>query len=157
MAIIRKVIEVTPVMATAGAYADGDQIGLGNTISNAAFDTGGTVELESVTLIDKAKQNAALDLFFFDETPTLVNADNGAFDMTDANMADQCIGTLKIAATDYCDAANSSVATVKNAGLFLKAAPATKNLFMVVVSNGTPTYANGSLVFKLGIVKGSNV
>lgn len=157
MGVIRRVVSVTPVMAAGpAAYAANDQVGAVNTITNAAPSTGGTVEIESLILIDKAKQALALDVFFFDVSPTLVSADNAEFEMTDANLAAAYKGHIKIVAGDYATTKNASVANPKIQGLFLKSLPATKNLYCVVITRGAPTYSNGDLVLQIGLKQGSS-
>lgn len=154
MGVIRRVVTVTPVLASAGLYAANYQVGAVNTIRDAAAATGGTVEIESLILIDKAKQSLALDVFFFDVSPTLVSADNGEFEMSDANLAAAYKGHIKIVAGDYAATKTASVANPRIQGLLLKALAATKNLYCVVVTRGAPTYADGDLVIRIGIKQG---
>lgn len=152
MNIFYKVAQVTPVMANAGAYLAGDQVGVVNTISDAALDTMGAVKLDSVVLIDKAKQKQPLDIFFFDLAPTLSVADNGVFSITDAEML-KCVGVVSILAADYADSAANSVATKTQLGRIMQAYRMSKDLFCVVVARGGATYASGDLVFKFGLVQ----
>ncbi len=154
MGVIRRVITVTPVLAVAGAYGANDQVGLVNTLANACANTGGTVEIESLSVIDKAKQSKAFDLLFFDVLPVLDVIDNGAFSMSNARMAAGYKGHISVAAADYITSANATMANPKNQKLLLKAIPASKSLYCVVVARGTPTYANGDLVINVGITQG---
>ena len=147
----RRVIEVTPALANfASAYAANDQLGIVNTLANALSDEKGISKLVSVSILDKAKQKKALDVFLFDASPTLVSADNDEFEMTDANML-KCIGVVKVDAADYSDNKNSAVATIQNLNLMLQGVAASTSLYCVLVTRGTPTYgAAGDLVVKLG-------
>lgn len=157
MGVIRRVVTVTPVMAAGpAAFGANDQVGAVNTVSNAAPSTGGTVEIESLSIIDKGKQSQAFDLFFFDVRPTLASADNAPFDMTDANLAASYKGHIRVVAGDYANCANASVANPKIQGLFIKALSATKDIYCVVVTRGTPTYSNGDLVINIGLKQGSS-
>lgn len=156
MGVIRRVVSVTPVLAFAGAYTANDQVGSVNTIADAAANTGGTVEVESLVIIDKAKQSLALDLFFFDVSPTLISVDNGEFEMSDANIAAAYKGHIRVVAGDYAATKTASVANPKIQGLYLKALAKTKNLYCVVVTRGGPTYADGDLVFRIGLKQGSS-
>ena len=142
-------IEVTPIVSAASAYTAEDQVGDIQAISGAAQGKDEPTKLMSVTVTDKSKQSAALILYFFDELPTVASVDNGAFDITDAQMADKCIGTLAIAAGDYAALANSSQATVRNIQLPLFSKTASGIIYAVAKTTGTPTYgAVGDLVFK---------
>lgn len=147
----RRLVSFTPVLAVAGAYVSGDQIGAVNAVSGAADWSGGSVLLKSVTVLDAAKQDVALDLFFFSESPTLTSVDNGAFALADSEMLGKCLGKVSLAATDYADAAASASATKTNVDLVLKAVARAQDIFCVLVSRGTPTYANGDLKIVLGL------
>lgn len=149
MAIRGTLIEVTPVIST-GAYTSGDQLGDIQTLTGVNFDAaGGMGCLEGVTVVDKAQQKIACDLFFFDESPTVASVDNGAIAISDAEMADKCLGHLAIVAGDYKDiASTSSIASLRYLGMALKPFKDGK-IYVVAVTRGTPTYGSTSdLVFK---------
>jgi len=156
MGIIRRVITVVPVVAAGGAYSINDQVGDVNTIDNAVPSTGGTSEIESLIIIDQAKQALALDVFFFDVLPVLASADNAEFEMTDANLLASYKGHIKVVAGDYATTKSASVANPKIQGLLIKSLPSTKSIYCVVVTRGTPTYAVGDLVFHVGLKQGSS-
>ena len=59
------IIEVTPTVDTS-AYASGDHLGTVHTLSGAAPGAGLYTVLQSLTIIDKAQQKSALDVFLFD-------------------------------------------------------------------------------------------
>lgn len=149
-----KILRVTPALANfgAGAYAAGDQLGALNTVLGIANDRGGPFELVSLAIIDKAKQKSAIDVYFFDAIPALVNADNGAFDVSDADMVAKCLGKVSIAAADYGDEANNSTATKSLLGFMGKAAAGLQDVYCVAVSRGTPTFVSASdLQLVLGV------
>lgn len=157
-----KIIVVTPVVSTTPAYTAADQVGGLNLIPHAAHDSGGVVLLQSISVIDKAKQKAALICFFFDDLPTIASVDNGAFDLIDAQMALSCIGFVSVPSANYQDSSSNSIATVANCGLLLKSnagnnavpLPSTASktsLWCVLMTSGTPTYTSTSdLVVKFG-------
>lgn len=157
-----KIIQFTPVVSTTPAYTAGDQVGGLNLLGHVAHDSGGVALLQSVAVVDKGKQKAALTIFFFDDLPTIASVDNGAFDLLDAQMALSCIGFVLIPAANYQDSSSNSIATVANCGLLLHSnagnngvalpATATKtSLWCVIMTTGTPTYVSVSdLVVKLG-------
>lgn len=147
----RIILESTPTLVAA-LYAANDQLGGVNTLSGAAADTGGPVLLESITVLDKAKQKVAIDVFFFKSSPTLTSLDNQPFQLADAEAA-KCVGVVSIGALDYVDTVDSALATVL-VQLPLQAVSKSKDLFYVAVTRGGPTYASASdLVFKFGIAK----
>ena len=149
----RVVFQSTPVTSNGVAYATGEQIGAVNTITQAVADTRGTVQLESIVVIDKHKQKAAIDVFFFDQVPALTSVDNGAFTLPTAELL-KCIGVVSIAAADYADTAAQAVATVRRIDLILQAVAKKRDLYYVLVSRGTPTYASTSgLVLKFGLLQ----
>jgi hypothetical protein len=150
-----QVVEVTPTI-TAGAYSAEDQVGGIQTLSGATLgeDCGATVI--SVVVTDKAKQSAALSMFFFDELPTVASADNDAINISDAEMADKCIGVISVAAASYVNVADNSVVTApaSSTGLYVKSRDADGKIYVVVKTTGTPTYAStGDLVFKYSFLQ----
>lgn len=117
-------------------YADGDLVGEKLTLAVPASGI-----IETITLIDQAKQNAALDLIFFIKNPSATTfTDNAALDVADAD-ALNIIGAVRIAASDYVDLADNSVACLRGVGLGY-VSDAGSVLYACFVSNGaTPTYA----------------
>lgn len=145
----RTQVSVTPVVSLV-AYTANDQVGGIQTIASIVRTGVGTASLESIVVLDAAKQKAALTILLFNALPTVASVDNGAVDISDAEML-KCIGHVNVAAADYVDVASSSVASVKNIALTLKPASGT-SLYAVVFTTGTPTYAAvGDLVFKYGV------
>lgn len=145
---VLSLVSSTPVI-TAGAYSALDQVGGVNTLTNAAGAPGGTAKLTSLTIVDKGQGKAVLEVWLFRSAPTMVGADNDAFDITDAQLG-KAIGHIAVAATDYKDAASSgSLACVKNVGLVCDSADG--HLYYVLKCTGTPTYvAVSDLTLKFG-------
>jgi len=79
-------IIVTPTIDTA-VYAAGDRLGSVMTLANAAIGNGRGGTFVRAVMTDFAPSAFNIDVAFFQNTPTLVNADNGAYDITDANLA----------------------------------------------------------------------
>lgn len=151
-----KVISITPTLDTA-AYAAGDQLGSLQEVAGALADSSGTGKLVSVVVLDKAKQSLALDVLLFREQPTVTSVDNAALDLSDTEM-EKCIGTIRVATTDYAALNVNSVASVKNINLMLHAVKGSNNttgtsLWMILMAQGAPTYAANSLIVKLGIAQ----
>lgn len=146
-------VTVTPVISTS-IYASGDQLGGINTLANAMDMDKDTGNIMSITVIDKAKQNAAFDILFFSDLPTVASSDNAPLDISDAEMASKCLGIVKVLSTDYVDLAANSVNSKYVVGLFLRSVAGSNTLYCVCRAAGTPTYVSTSdLVIKIGIVQ----
>lgn len=146
-------ISRTPTI-TAGAYSANDAVGGLMTFayagaSGATPDQG--VILDSVIVTDLTTQNAALELWLFDQGFT-ATADNGAFTIIDTDMIN-FVAIVPI--STYYNAADNSVAFARNLGIPLPLASPAAALYGQLVTRGTPTYASTSdLRITLGIVKG---
>lgn len=68
-------------------YADGDRLGSVITITTIAQANGGQWCIVGGRLHDDAASNFTIECWLFGASPTMVNADNGVFDITDANIA----------------------------------------------------------------------
>lgn len=145
------VIEVVTPTITAGAYSAGDQIGGLQTLAvGYPGRPRGSVLIQSITIIDKASQNAEMDIIFWKSAPAVV-ADNDAANYSDADMADKCIGVVQIETSIYSTLSANSVGSELNVGLLL-APNENSTIYVTVVARGTPTYsAVNDLVFKYGI------
>lgn len=140
-------VQAKPTITT-DAYTALDQVGGVQTLTGVAAKAGGVTKLVSVAVIDRAQQKAVLELWFFRRSPTMVGVDNGAFDITDAEL-EKAIGYVAVAAADYKDAASSgSLASIKNIQMVCDSADG--NVYVVAKTTGTPTYAVGDLTFKYG-------
>lgn len=143
-------ITITPAAASfATPYSANDIVGGVNTVINFTGPGDELSLLTSLVVIDKAKQKAQMDLYFFDSLPT-VSADNAAFDMDDANSLKH-IGTVSIAAADYVDSASNSSASKNGISMKIPSGDAGQTIYCVAVTRGTPTYGSASdLVIRLG-------
>lgn len=153
MATYAKVFTFSPTLDT-NAYASGDRLGSIVTISNFFQNQGGKCRLLSVVALDQAKQKAAFDIYFFNASPTVASADNAALDITDAEMTAKCIGRISIATGDYgTDLSANSEATKQGIDLLLQGASDSKDLYVLLRSAGSPTYAASSLSIRLGVLQ----
>jgi hypothetical protein len=140
------VVEVTPTINTA-AYTADDQVGGIMTLAGAVPAVGDGAVLRQISVVDKAAQEAAITVLFFDELPTVASANNEAVNVADAQLADKCLGAVAIAAGDYVGLSAGSVAT-KQTALMVKA-NGSSSLYAVAFTTGTPTYGSASdLVFR---------
>lgn len=146
---------VTITTSTSPAYSTGDQIGGINTIANAVVRNFKTGTLIDVVIIDKDGQNAAIDVYLFSASPTLVSTDNAAFSISDSEAAAKLLGFVSVAATDYSSTAQNSIASpAAPKPIVIQPSAESTSIYAVLVSRGTPTYTSTSaLTLKLGIAK----
>lgn len=148
-----KVISVT-IASSAAAYTAGMQVGVPVKIQNAVLDSSGAATLTSLTILDSSKQNLAMDIFLFSSQPTSAGADHATDTLSVAQLTSLCLGQIKVVAGDYSALANAGVATKPLLGLKLQAATGLqrpKDLWLVVITRGTPTYTANCLQVQVGL------
>ena len=144
-----KEVTATPTIDT-NAYASADHLGTVMTLTDVVPLSGGSVKLDKIVVVDKAKQSSALDILFFNASPTLTSVDNGALDISDSEMASKFLGSVRLAQAEYIDLNVNSTITVRNVELNLRAANGSTTLYAILQSRGSPTYGAASdLVVKL--------
>jgi hypothetical protein len=103
-----------------------------------ALTSVGTGILESIIVLDRADQKAALDIFIFDADPTAATlADKTAFVFSTDDL--KVIAHVSVAAADYVTVNSKAIAHETSLGIALKASGTT--LWAAVVTSGTPTFA----------------
>lgn len=148
------VITQTPTITSGSAYVSGYQLGGIMTLANALRQNSscgyGISELIGVTILDSSAQNAPIDIWLFNTSPTITSTDHTAFAMTAANMDAQCIGVVSIG-TAYSAAAAVSVSSSQNLNKMLRVIGSqgvpglvanANNVYAVAVVRGTPTYGS---------------
>lgn len=142
-------IEVTPVLDTA-IYADGDVLFDTVALPDIVPANGGIGILDSIAITDEDDQGVALDLVFLRANVSL-GAFNVAPAITDIN-AREVVAIAKVLAADYSDLGGARVATVGNLRRWMKAVPASRQLFVAgITRGGTPTYTASGLKLKIGV------
>jgi len=144
----RKFIYKTPTLDT-NAYANADQMGSLMTLTQG-LDYIGTAFLESIVIIDKDKQNKGFTILFFNAAPTIASSDNGALDITDAEMASKFIGQVSFATADFKSINASSIASAKNVGLNLFA-QSSGTVTALMMADEAQTRAADGLVLGFGL------
>ena len=130
--------------ATATTYADGDVIGNKIFIENIMLLFPGEATLMSITAQDLDAQDSALEVIIWSSDPTGTTfTDDAALDIADADLPKHC-GSANVAATDYKSYTDNSVGTVRNIGLPI-GTDTQNDLWMTLVSRGTPTYTADGL------------
>lgn len=136
-----RLITVTPTVSTSPAYTSGDEVGGLLTFTSILPDAVIGGQIVSATIVDKAGQNAALDLFIYDRSIT-VASDNAATSVSDADSL-FCLGVISFSAGNYASPGSNSVAVRSGVGIAVKA-NASGHLYGHLVTRGTPTYASTS-------------
>jgi hypothetical protein len=141
------IVEVTPTVSSGAAYTANDQVGGLMTLTGAVPASSDGAVLRQISVVDKGKQSAALNVLLFDAQPTVASSDNAACDVADAELAGKCLGHVAIAAGDYVALSAGSVAA-KQVTVPVKA-DSSATLYALAMTTGTPTYASTSdLVFR---------
>lgn len=137
------------------AYAQNDVLAAPQELTNVAAVEGGTVVLSSVRLLSLDNNARAIDLWFFDADMSM-GAENAAIGPSDSDMSDHHLGTVKIAATDYTNLAESQEATIRNINLPLQCAAATRSIWVGAGYRDATgdTYTAAGITLKLGFLNG---
>lgn len=146
---ITTLIKDTTAVSTS-AYSAGDAVGAKRTFANA-FTTVGTGILESITILDRANQKAAMTLFIFDSDPSAATiTDNAAFVFSTDDL--KVIAQISIATGDYVSTNSKAIAQKTGLGIALKGG--SSSLYGALVTTGTPTFAATSDVqLEVGILQ----
>ena len=139
-------IVVTPTISDTTANASGDYVGQNTTpitLTGVADVAGAYATLLDVIVLDKDLQSQPLELWFFNASPTVPNS-NAAWNVSDADAAN-CVGVVPVTAWFA-----STLNAIGMASPHLKMKTnASANLFMAIVTRGTPTYSASGLQIRL--------
>lgn len=138
-----RIITASPVVSTT-AYAANDVVGGVVSLGSVVIPT----KLQSVTVIDRSAQAAALEIVLFEKMPTASTLTDNAAPVLAAAEVGNIVARVPVAAADYAAAINGvRVATLANLQRFVKGT----SLSAVLITSGTPTYALGALTLKFGL------
>jgi hypothetical protein len=153
------VFQVFPALAGSGAYSSGQCVGPAQKIGIGGPGRA-SGKLQTLTVIDKDNQKAALAILFFADDPVgqggATVTDQAAFAWGTGTAPKLYLGKVDIATGDYESQGSTAIAVVTKAalGMMMQAAfragvdPA---VYAVVTTTGTPTYTTaGSLIFNYG-------
>lgn len=142
-------LTLTPTLDTS-QYGAGEALFNAVELANVGRVDGGTVILQSVTVIDSDDQAAAtLDIYFFDAAVTFATANNTP-SISDAD-ALKFQGLVSVAAGDWKDLGGVKVASLRGIGLMMK--PTATGLYVAAVTGGTPTQSASGLKFGFGFLR----
>ncbi len=134
------------------AYASGDLLADSQSIASAMRATDKTAVLQSLTLNDKDDQGVAMTLYFLSANVSM-GTENAAPSISDAN-ADNILGYVDIAASDWKDIGGTRIASVRSIGLLLKPVSGGTNIYIAAVNGtGTPTFTAAGITGKLGLLR----
>lgn len=131
------------------AYSSGDVVG-GLVNLGALRAISATAVLKSLVVLDSANQKAALTILLFSGLPAGTFTDNGALVLSAADLA-LVVAKVNVLASDYETVASRAIAQL-DLSLVLKGLDGTRNLYMVIVTTGTPTYTALCLKIRFGIL-----
>jgi len=132
-------------------YSAGDAIGTIITLSDVFINPSGQATLMGISIGDANSQASDIEVLVFDSVPapgTATITDNTAVSMSTGALALSC-GVVSVASTDYKAYTTNSIATVKNIGLPVWSTDGTRDLYIALVSRGTPTYIADGLSISL--------
>lgn len=148
---VSDIIDVTLSLDTA-IYASGDLLADAQVVTNAMRVVGGTGVLQSLALIDEDDQGVAMTVYIASGSGSF-GTENAAPSITDA-LARNILGWVDVAATDWKDLGGVRVANLRGLGLMVKAAAASRDLYVAVVNGtGTPTFTASGVRLKLGFLQ----
>lgn len=128
-------MEVTFSLDTS-IYASGDVLAATQVISGVSRMKDLTCVLSGLTLIDEDAQGIELDVVVFSADVSL-GTENAAVSITDANSR-QILGIVNV--SEWKDLGAAKVATVLNVNLPIKPADGTQNVYVALITRGTPTH-----------------
>jgi hypothetical protein len=135
-------------------YATGDVLADTQEMANAVPANGGSAWIESVVVIDKDDQGAALDLVFM-KTNVSLGTENAAVSISDADAA-QILGIVSVAANDFVDLGGVRVATLTKGShpklnVLIEAASDSRSVFVGAIARDTATYTASGIVLNIGV------
>jgi len=108
---------ITPTIDTA-LYATGDRLGSVMTFTGAALANGGAGKIVNAVLTSRDTEAPVIELWLFQVSPTMANADNGVFDLTDANLeAGILLGVIEFVSYYKTAAGEVSIGQMRGAAL----------------------------------------
>ena len=157
-----RILDVTLTLDTASAYAQNDVLAATQEIVGAV-PNGSTAILEWIRLVDYAKNNAALEIWFLDSDVS-IGTENAAENCADSISAYQ-LTAVDFAATDYTSEANWSRAVKKlgDDGMGVMLVPSqtpgtTRDTSLYIGAKITDatgkTYGAGDIRLKIGLMVG---
>jgi hypothetical protein len=137
---------ITPTIDTA-LYATGDRLGSVMTFTGAALANGGAGKIVNAVLTSRDTEAPVIELWLFQVSPTMANADNGVFDLTDANLeAGILLGVIEFVSYYKTSAGEVSIGQMRGAALGgtplpYKCGAAATSIYGIMCIRSASTYA----------------
>lgn len=147
-------IIITPTVSTTPAYTPNDNVGGKLTLANAVGAAGGLSVLQSVKVLDRSNQKAALTILLFGDDLASTLTDNAQPTISDADIS-KLIGQVTIGASDYVtvDHAGTDFAIAEKVISTTVSPAAGTTLYAAIITTGGPTYATaGALTLRFGLL-----
>lgn len=146
-------VVIPTIVVSTGIYAVNDVVGGEITLTGALRAADSTGVLQSVLIKDNSNQKAPLTLLFFNENPAGTFTDNGACPDLTADLS-KIVRKVNIAAIDYETIGTVAIADVSAVAKMVKAGTSSGDLWLVIVTTGTPTYgATSDLIVHCGFLE----
>lgn len=143
-------VDATMTLHTS-ALTSGVVMGSPVALTNAMRVAGGRGILESLVVFDEDDQGFGLDLVFESASQALGTLGSNP-SISDANARD-ILGIVSVVASDFIDLGGQRTATLRNVGLLLEAAAASRDIFVAAISRGTGTYTANGIRLRAGIIQ----
>jgi hypothetical protein len=133
------------------AYSDGDVLADMQALTDFLRAEGGRAIIQSLTVLDKDDQGVAFDVLVSPNANSL-GSENSAPAISDAN-AEGLQRLCRVETSDYIDLGGCRLATVRNLGLVVEAAPGSTTLYVgAITRGGSPTYSAAGLILYFGVL-----
>lgn len=132
-------VRIAPTLQTS-AYTAGTVLFATTAIANLAPSNDQGIVLESLFVVDKDDEGAAITLHFFSSNVALGTL-GSAPSLSDADAASSWLGSVDIVTGDYKDLGGVKVASLKGIGLNLQPGSGARAVWVGGIAVGTPTFA----------------
>lgn len=132
-------VRIAPTLQTS-AYTAGTVLFATTAIANLAPSNDQGIVLESLFVVDKDDEGAAITLHFFSSNVALGTL-GSAPSLSDADAASSWLGSVDIVTGDYKDLGGVKVASLKGIGLNLQPGSGARTVWVGGIAVGTPTFA----------------
>ena len=146
---VPETFDVTLTLDTS-AYAAGDVLAATQLLGTIMGASGQSRVLYSVAVLDADDQKQPMDVYIL-RSNVSIGTENAAISVSDANNIEM-FGPVRILATDYIDVGGCSRAVAPNPGLIVSSAPNSRDLYVAVVTQGTPTHTASGVVLRFGFL-----
>lgn len=144
-------VSVTPTISASPDYSSGDNVGGIQSIPLVVRTSSGTATLFEIEIWDKAAQNSAFIIDFWDASPSGTYTDNSAEVI--AGDDGKYLGSVFVSSADWVTTGAVSRCSIKGIGLLVKPSTGT-TVYATVLTTSVPNQASTSdLIFKYSFIQ----